>query len=141
MAPFASLLYGLSVFTAVTQVVANPGYVGYVKREEYTEGAVDTSDPVVPFLDYQGIADAAAEAVANDLRRRGLPVDESLAKRTGSFGCPKVTVRKEWRKLTTQQKKDYIKATKCLQNKSDWGLGPYSDTYVKSLTRVTALID
>ncbi|PVG01418.1 Di-copper centre-containing protein [Serendipita vermifera] len=64
MAPLVSLLYGLSVFSAVTQVIANPSHMpGLGKRDDYNE-----------------------------------------------------------------QKKDYIKATKCLQTKSDFGISPYSDT-------------
>ncbi|PVF99629.1 hypothetical protein CPB86DRAFT_813786, partial [Serendipita vermifera] len=117
MAPLVSLLYGLSVFSAVTQVIANPSHMpGLGKRDDYNEVGVDTSDPKVAFLDYEAIADAAAEAVTEDLRRRGLPTEESSSKAKRTLGCNKVSVRKEWRKLTTQQKKDYIKATKCLQN-------------------------
>lgn len=91
---------------------------------------VDISTQLLPFLDYESIQDAALDAVASELRRRGLSdlADHSFGKERRSLGCPRVSKRKEWRQLSTTDKKAYLKATKCLQNKPDFGISPISDS-------------
>ncbi|KAG9038512.1 hypothetical protein FS842_003265 [Serendipita sp. 407] len=88
-------------------------------------------DPILPFLDYAGIAAAAAEAVQND---------PTIARRSSSSPpsrtCRNIKKRKEWRQLTKAQKKDYMRAIKCLQTKSDYGISPISNTLFDAFTQV-----
>lgn len=93
----------------------------------------------VPFLDYEGIESAASDAVASDIYRRGL-ADSSAAYahiaraqnegRTSTPRCRTIQKRKEWRQLTRVEKKDYMRAIKCLQTKPDYGISPVSNKYV-----------
>lgn len=87
---------------------------------------------VLPFLDYEGIELAAAEALSDELRRRGLDelAERAMPRHGNAPTCHKISKRKEWRKLTTNEKKGYIKAVKCLLTKDDFGISPISDTFV-----------
>ncbi|KAG8823263.1 hypothetical protein FRC17_009375 [Serendipita sp. 399] len=82
-------------------------------------------DPIVPFLDYEGIAITAQGALLEDTSTRH---GASSLSRT----CTVVRKRREWRQLTKAQKKDYIRAIKCLQTKWDYGISPISNTFVAS---------
>ncbi|KAG8748989.1 hypothetical protein FRC14_001776 [Serendipita sp. 396] len=88
--------------------------------------------PLLPFLDYEGIATAAAEAVQAD----GSALTSGSHSSTPSRTCREVKKRKEWRQLTKTQKKDYIRAIKCLQTKSDYGISPVSNTLYDAFTQV-----
>ncbi|KAG8801085.1 hypothetical protein FRC17_006726, partial [Serendipita sp. 399] len=100
----------------------------------YTPSVVNASsinrrDPILPFLDYEGISIAATEAVQDDvIMRRDVSPHE---RREASFSqtCREIKKRKEWRQLTKAQKKDYMRAIKCLQTKWDYGISPVSNTY------------
>ncbi|KIM26664.1 hypothetical protein M408DRAFT_330442 [Serendipita vermifera MAFF 305830] len=99
----------------------------------------------VPFLDYAGIESAASDAVASDLVRRGL-ADSSAAYahiarsqnegRTATPRCRTIEKRKEWRQLNYWEKKDYMRAIKCLQTKWDYGISPVSNTMYDAFTQV-----
>lgn len=86
----------------------------------------ESSKVIVPFIDYEGIAAAAREAVAN--AQAGAITDGHGGHRPPK--CKEVRKRKEWRQLTTAQKKAYIKATKCLTTKPDYGISTVSDKFV-----------
>ncbi|CAG7849836.1 SubName: Full=Uncharacterized protein {ECO:0000313/EMBL:CCA75426.1} [Serendipita indica DSM 11827] len=124
MAPVFSLLSTFTLFTALaTSVVANPSAgANHVRRQD------PSTEELVPFLDYEAIKQAADAALTEDLERRGLVEPGTAAKKRSLLPtCPRVSVRKEWRKLTKAEKRAYIKATKCLQSKPDYGISPISD--------------
>ncbi|CCA76818.1 related to monooxygenase [Serendipita indica DSM 11827] len=73
--------------------------------------------PRVPFVDYPGMAAASAQAIGEPL-----PYDQHVPE------CKAVKKRVEWRTLTYDQKKDYMRAIKCLQNKPDYGISPQYPT-------------
>ncbi|KAF9534127.1 hypothetical protein CPB83DRAFT_843721 [Crepidotus variabilis] len=79
---------------------------------------VDTANPVISFLDYQALSDAAVAAVAylDEFHSSGKPVAGK------ALQCDRIRVRKEWRTLTRQEQKAYIKAEKCLRSTPDPGL-------------------
>lgn len=93
-------------------------------------------DPVIPFLDYDGIAAASEAAVADDLQRRGIIDYLDEEKRNAVPRCSKVNVRKEWRTLSKSDQKSYMKAVKCLYNKPDYGISNISNTMYDAFTYI-----
>lgn len=82
-------------------------------------GSLDAANPIVPFVDYPGMAAASAQAVGKPLAH-GQRVPK----------CKSIKKRIEWRKLTYGQKKDYMQSLKCLQKKPDFGISPqYPNLY------------
>ncbi|KAG9044250.1 hypothetical protein FS842_001541 [Serendipita sp. 407] len=136
MAPVLSLLSTLTLLSTVIHSVH--GYnINDPKQLLRRDGEVDTSEQLLPFIDYEAISEAADIAVSEELQRRGLlDAEEVNAKRSNSPRCSKINVRKEWRKLSTSEKKSYIKAVKCLTTKSDFGISTYSDKMYDAFTYI-----
>ncbi|KAG2014944.1 tyrosinase central domain-containing protein [Coprinopsis cinerea AmutBmut pab1-1] len=124
-------LASLTVFT-LTQVHALPAGT----NSEYPStlactARVDTSNPLLPFLDYRRFSEAADAAITFLEGRNGArtPVTQDPLK------CDRIRVRKEWRKLTREEQKAYIKAEKCLMKTKTFGLtGNSSHTFYDDLT-------
>ncbi|KIM28123.1 hypothetical protein M408DRAFT_24136 [Serendipita vermifera MAFF 305830] len=97
----------------------------------------------IPWLDYEGIAVASRASLLSDNKRRDLgDVTEGssfLAVREPSRlqrSCKKIEKRKEWRQLSHEEKKSYIRAIKCLQTKRDYGISPVTSTLYDAFTQV-----
>lgn len=136
MAPLNSHSYHkvLALLAVIVSLVVTSTHASTITRRLET----------IPYLDYTGIEAAAREAISDTLKRRG--VDESdliarelLGPRQLSVtvpSCKKVNKRKEWRDLRYNEKKDWIRAVKCLQTKGDYGISPISDTLYDAFTQV-----
>ncbi|KAF5311339.1 hypothetical protein D9611_012620 [Ephemerocybe angulata] len=109
LAPFAQLAAGSPVSSQVQNIS---------KRGCPSE--VNISNPLIPYLDYPAFRAAAKDAVA------ALEVFKEIGKPPAHPGkalqCERIRVRKEWRRLTTKEKKAYIRAEKCLQKSPNFGL-------------------
>ncbi|KIM28072.1 hypothetical protein M408DRAFT_24089 [Serendipita vermifera MAFF 305830] len=95
----------------------------------------------IPWIDYAGIESAARDALHHVVDRRALadPAAGSIAARGSSSStpkCKKIEKRKEWRQLSRAEKKDYMRATKCLQTKGNYGISKPSDTLYDAFTQV-----
>lgn len=89
---------------------------------------------LVPWIDYDGIEAAAAEAVAAEHARMSSHNGHSKPPHKGHVPkCKKISKRKEWRQLKRSEKKEYLKAVKCLTKKPDYGISPVSDKWVLPL--------
>jgi len=94
-------------------------------------------DVRIPWLDYEGLASAARDALTHAHTRRD--TDSPLVARepnNDGYGhhstptCKSVKKRKEWRELSYGEKKSYTRAIKCLQTKGDYGISPVTTKYV-----------
>ncbi|KAJ2924908.1 hypothetical protein H1R20_g12172, partial [Candolleomyces eurysporus] len=113
--PFARLLFA-SVFCGLaSQTLASPPLA---KRACVTD--VDTSNPQIPFLNYPAFRDAARAAISVLEQYQESGRTPAITPRP--LRCDRIRVRKEWRKLTRSEKKEYMKAEKCLMAKPNYGL-------------------
>ncbi|KIM28124.1 hypothetical protein M408DRAFT_24137 [Serendipita vermifera MAFF 305830] len=97
----------------------------------------------IPWIDYEGIKLAASEALDSDVQRRaladsagGYPHLEAREPSTSARRCKKIEKRKEWRQLSYGEKKDYIRAIKCLQTRPDYGISPITNNLYDAFTQV-----
>lgn len=127
MSRFVHLLSFVTLLATLSGAISSQDASTPLFRRD--ESTVDISEQKLPFLDYEGIQAAAEVAMDEELRRRGL-IDDSdpiLAKRRNRAPrCKKIHRRKEWRQLTRRQQKAYMRATKCLNEKDDFGISPIS---------------
>lgn len=95
----------------------------------------------IPWLDYAGIESAARDSLPKGIDRRALADSAAgyIAARESSSSipkCKKIEKRKEWRQLTRGEKRDYIRAIKCLQTKGNYGISAPTDTLFDAFTQV-----
>lgn len=121
------MLNGVAALTAIVSLTATTAHASSLLRRVEK----------IPYIDYDGIALAATDAINHTIYRRDLGDSSAayahLAARNNNNHhpsiptCKKITKRKEWRKLSYKEKKAYTRAIKCLQTKDDYGISPVSD--------------
>jgi hypothetical protein len=131
----------ISTIALVSTASANPA-VPHQHSKRACSSRVDISKKVLTFLDYPAIQQAADDAIAEVERNQrvnaGLEHPEANLKHKRALTCPNgIRVKKNWKKLTTEEKKGYIVAEKCLMKLGNMGLAPTGATYYDAFTHAS----